>query len=120
MRTKIKNQVGSAPALALWALLAFDCNSVVANSEETFKVWGNCTMCKKTIEKALEIPGVANAEWDKETKMLTVSFDSTFTKLNLLQKAVANAGYDTEMYVAEESMYESLHECCQYQRKEQQ
>ena len=43
---------------------------------ETFKVYGNCGMCKKTIESALQDQkGMSSAEWNKETKMMTVAFN---------------------------------------------
>ena len=36
---------------------------------EKFKVYGNCSMCEKRIEKAaLAVDGVSKADWDKETK----------------------------------------------------
>lgn len=38
---------------------------------ETFKVWGNCGMCEKIIEKSLKVKGISSAEWNKDTKMIT-------------------------------------------------
>lgn len=54
----------------------FDSN-VSANNTKNFKVWGNCDMCKKTIENSLKVKGVALANWSPETQMIEVSFDST-------------------------------------------
>ena len=40
---------------------------------ETFKVLGNCDLCKARIEKAVKIEGVTNADWSTKTKLLTVT-----------------------------------------------
>ena len=34
-----------------------------------------------------------------------------------LQKAIADVGYDTENYRADDDVYNSLHYCCKYERK---
>ena len=34
----------------------------------TFKVWGNCEMCKETIEGSLKKEGITKAEWNVDTK----------------------------------------------------
>ena len=48
-----------------------------ADKTEKFEVKGNCGMCEKRIEKAaLSVDGVLAADWDKETKMIDVKFDS--------------------------------------------
>ncbi|MFN0031215.1 MAG: heavy-metal-associated domain-containing protein [Flavobacteriales bacterium] len=93
------------------------CNNGTLNTKSEFKVWGNCSMCKKTIENALDVNGVIEADWNKDTKMMKVSYDSTLIKLDALQQLIVQAGYDTEKYTAEQSTYNSLHECCQYERK---
>jgi len=84
---------------------------------ETFKVWGNCGMCKKTIEKSLKVKGVSSAKWNKDTKMITVVFDSKVINLATIHKKIARAGYDTEMETASDEVYNKLHGCCQYDRK---
>ena len=44
---------------------------------DTIKVWGNCGMCKATIEKSLKKKdGVLSKNWNKETKILVVTYDS--------------------------------------------
>ncbi len=35
---------------------------------ETIKVWGNCGMCEKKIEKAALKAGASTAEWSERTK----------------------------------------------------
>ncbi len=82
-----------------------------------FKVWGNCGMCKKTIEGAAKTSGATFAEWDTDSKMLTVKYAAAKTSDEKIQKGIANAGYDNEKYTAPEDVYNNLHECCKYDRK---
>lgn len=83
-----------------------------------FKVWGNCGMCKKTIEASLEgAPGIVSASWDKDTKLMSLAFDTTQTNVTNVQKLIASAGYDTELFTGDDEAYSGLHECCQYERK---
>lgn len=92
----------------------------VANgiSRSTFKVWGNCGMCKETIERSLAVEGVINAEWDSDTKNMSVEFDGSKITLDKIQELISGSGYDTPKYKAKDSTYSRLHECCKYQRKE--
>ena len=53
---------------------------------ETFKVWGNCDMCKARIEKAVKSEGATTADWNKNTKILTVTFDPSKTNVDALDK----------------------------------
>ncbi len=84
---------------------------------ETFKVWGNCGMCKATIEKAAKsVSGVKSADWNIKTDMLTVSFQEDKTTLDDIKKAIAASGYDSETHRATDEAYNNLHGCCQYER----
>ena len=87
------------------------------DQNETFKVYGACGMCKRRIEGALkEVEGLHKAEWDIETKMLTVSFDSKLITLDDIHKKVALVGHDTDKFRAEDDVYAKLHGCCKYER----
>lgn len=86
------------------------------SSQETIKVWGNCGMCKKTIETAAKTAGATSADWNDETKMMVVSFTSA-TSSDKIQQAIAAAGYDTDKFTADQKAYDNLHSCCQYDRK---
>ena len=46
---------------------------------ETVKIYGNCVMCEKTIEKAGTSKKLASVDWDKDTKMATLTFDAKKT-----------------------------------------
>ncbi len=83
----------------------------------TFKVWGNCDMCKETIEGSLKVDGVTKAEWDTESKIMTISYDAKKITLDQIQKNIADVGYDDEKYKGNDIAYKSLPECCQYDRK---
>lgn len=83
-------------------------------TEERFKVFGNCGMCKNRIEKSLRITEVQKASWDKKTKILTVSFKSDAITVDSLQKLVASVGHDTETFKAPDSLYHELPGCCLY------
>jgi len=82
-----------------------------------FKVWGNCEMCKETIEGSLKVDGISKADWNKDTKMISVSYDTTKISLEQIQKNIAVVGYDNEKYKADDKAYAGLPECCQYERK---
>lgn len=84
---------------------------------ETFKVWGNCDMCKTTIEKSLKsVDGMKSAKWNVKTKMITVKFEASKVSLETVKKTIAASGYDTEEFKASNEAYEKLHSCCQYDR----
>lgn len=83
---------------------------------ETFKVSGNCDMCKAKIEKAAKVDGVAKAEWNKTTKVMTVSFDASKIKSEDIHKKIAAVGYDTEKVKGDDAAYAKLHSCCKYRK----
>lgn len=85
----------------------------------TFKVYGNCGMCKRTIEGALEgVKGIKSATWDSAQKMITVTFNPKKIELNDIHKKIAAVGYDTDTVKAKDETYNGLHGCCQYDRPE--
>lgn len=94
-------------------------STVVANgiANSTFKVWGNCEMCKETIEGSLKVEGVTKADWSPETKMIAVSYDTIKITLDQIQKNIAIVGYDNEKYKGDDKAYNELPGCCQYDRK---
>jgi len=94
----------------------FSLQSMAQRSEE-IKVWGNCGMCKKTIEAAALKAGASKASWNEETKMLAVTYKAKKTGLQQIQESVAASGYDTQDVTAPDEVYNKLHGCCQYDRK---
>ncbi|MFT7085743.1 MAG: copper chaperone CopZ [Vicingaceae bacterium] len=115
-------------------LFAFSGSSLMANNSalsekvvlandstvEEFKVYGNCGMCKKTIEGSLkDEESIYSAVWNKETKMIEVNYNEDALSLDEIKKKIAEVGYDTEEYRATEETYKELPGCCQYERPEE-
>ena len=87
----------------------------LANVNISFGVRGNCGMCKKTIEKAVNaIDGVTKAVWDVDKKKIDVSFDDSKTDEMAIHHAIAASGYDTEKVSGDLNAYNNLPGCCQY------
>lgn len=83
---------------------------------ETVKIFGNCEMCKKTIEKAGNRKDVAMVNWNKDSKIATITYDTTATNQEEILKRIAVAGYDSEKNKASDAAYKALPGCCQYDR----
>jgi copper chaperone CopZ len=98
-------------------LMAITAISAAPEKKEKFIVAGNCGMCETRIEKAAkEVEGVTEADWNKETKMLEVTFSGDKADVKAVQKAVAAVGHDTEAFKAETAVYDKLPGCCKYER----
>ena len=98
-----------------------DANTTAAKIVNTFsfKVSGNCGMCKKRIEKAAKtVSGIESAIWDKESKVITVETSIGTIGKNDVSKAIAMVGHDTEFDKADQTAYDDLPDCCQYDRNQ--
>ena len=94
--------------------------AVVAKQQQSaqFQVWGNCGMCKKTIETAAKsVAGVETADWNVETHQFSVVFDPAKTSVDKVHQAIAATGYDTDAVRGDDAAYSKLHSCCQYERR---
>lgn len=100
------------------AFLSMACATVATaqTKTETFKVSGNCGMCKAKIEKAAKEAGAKTASWDADTKIITVSYKSSSTNTAKIQSKIAEVGYDNEGAKATTESYDKLHGCCKYDR----
>jgi copper chaperone CopZ len=83
---------------------------------ESFKVYGNCSLCKERIEKAVKEEGAITASWDTDTKILAVTYDPSKTSRDGLSRKLASVGHDTEKYKAPDEVYNKLPACCHYER----
>jgi hypothetical protein len=93
------------------------CATPIKNAKtETFKVAGNCDMCKENIETAAAKKGIAKAEWNVDSKLLTLTYNSKKTTAAEVLKRIAYAGYDNEQFLAPDDAYAKLAQCCQYDR----
>jgi periplasmic mercuric ion binding protein len=83
----------------------------------SFKVSGNCGMCKNTIETSLkDVKGVKSSDWNKDTKVIKVTYDPSQISEEQIHQKIADSGYDTEKKKGSDKSYNSLHKCCQYKR----
>ena len=103
-------------SIVLSVMLLFGTFSLFAqNVTKKFIVKGNCEMCEKRIETAAKaVDGVTLADWNKDTKMMEVTYDSTKTSEDAVQLAIANVGHDTPMHKASPEAYNDLPKCRQY------
>ncbi|HTE31789.1 MAG TPA: heavy-metal-associated domain-containing protein [Chryseolinea sp.] len=110
------------------AVIAFQSGNAQSGKEllnnrtktESIKVYGECGMCKKRIEKAaIAVKGVQSANWNEDSKYLTINYD-LFKKdvPDNVQQKVTEAGHDTGKYKADDAVYEGLPACCHYSRKQ--
>jgi copper chaperone CopZ len=92
-------------------------NAQIKNTKtEEVKIFGNCGMCESTIEKAGNQKKIAQVDWNKDTKMAVLTYDSAITNTNEILKRIALAGYDSNIFLAPDNVYSKLPECCQYDR----
>lgn len=84
-----------------------------------FRVYGNCGMCKNTIEGSLEnVEGMVSADWNKENDTIKVVFTPSIITLDQIKQKIADVGYDSDSHRADEATYNALPGCCQYARPE--
>lgn len=84
---------------------------------ETIKVYGNCGMCETTIEKAGTKSKLYKTDWNVDTKMASITYDSKKTTADAVLKSIALSGYDNTNYLAPDEAYNKLHGCCKYERE---
>ena len=104
-------------AAILFSIFSINTSTAQTAKSETIKVWGNCGMCKTTIEKAAKKGGAKSADWNEDSKELKVTYAVSKTSSAKIQGAIAKSGYDTQDFTAVKSAYDNLHGCCKYDRK---
>lgn len=111
------NIVSKISAATLLLFSSSSCNAQIKNAKtEIVKIYGNCEMCEKTIETAGNVKKVANVEWNKDSKLATITYDSIKTNQDEILKRIALAGYDSDKFLAPDDVYSKLAGCCQYER----
>lgn len=105
-------------SIILGSLLVFAGTEITAqtlkDSTVSFKVEGECVMCKKRIETAAQGKGVSSAKWSVDTKVLTLTINPSKTTSAKIQERIADAGHDTEAKKADDAAYKGLPDCCRY------
>lgn len=108
--------------ISLFSAIMFSASSGAAQDKKTIttKFWvaGVCGMCEQTIEKTMDTKGVITADYDLQSNMLTVTFNSKKITEDKLHKLLNDAGYDTEKSICTEEQYSRVHGCCQYRELE--
>lgn len=79
-----------------------------------FRVEGACEMCKERIEEAAKGKGVQKAEWNIDSKILTLQYFPTIANLNKIKDRIVEAGHDLLNKKAKNNVYNALPECCHY------
>ena len=91
-------------------------NQIDAQSSKTsakFIVQGNCEMCKTNIEKVTKaVKGVKKADWNVQSKVIKVTYDSLKTNLKEIHSAISEMGYKTDKIAATKKGYDALPFCC--------
>ena len=103
----------------IFSIAVTSCNATIKNAKtQTIKVSGNCDMCKERIEGVATKKGISSGIWNVDSKMLSLTFDSTKTNVDKILKEVAYAGHDNEKFLAPDDVYADLPGCCQYTREQ--
>lgn len=82
---------------------------------DTLKVEGICGMCEDRIEEACNLSkGVKISDWDKDSKMLVVTYNTKKTDLNEIAGELNKVGHDNEISKSTDKQYGKIHQCCRY------
>jgi outer membrane receptor for ferrienterochelin and colicins len=96
---------------ALIALLLIGCKPIEAI---TFTAKGCCPSCETSIFESLQIDAVKSAQWNQQHEKITLRYYPNEISADQLQLTVAMAGYDTDLFMAPDSVYLALPKCCHY------
>lgn len=99
--------------ISLLGLLFISIVAFAKNQTISFKVDGFCEDCKEKIETALDVPGISYAEWNIESKMLTVRYNDKKITEDKIHTIIADTGYSTDQKKANPTAQEKLDKCCQ-------
>ena len=91
-------------------------NTTHQDTTVTFKVYGVCSQCKHRIEEALQVKGVQAADWNIDTKMLTVTYNTDRISLEKINNKIVDVGHDTYYKKADDADYNALPKCCYYRQ----
>ena len=79
----------------------------------SFKVSGNCEMCKMRIEKAaLSVNGVKYANWSIPENQLRLIYNSNKVNIIEVHESVSNSGHDPSERRAPAEIYSELPRWC--------
>jgi outer membrane receptor for ferrienterochelin and colicins len=87
---------------------------VKTDSTVSFKVYGLCEQCKQRIEQAVKVKGVDSANWNIQSKILSLTYDTVIISLEKIKQRILVVGHDVENRKAKPEAYNSLPSCCRY------
>lgn len=105
--------------MATFFILAFASATTMAQkapkkAEVKIQVSGNCGMCEKRINNALDVPGVIFSSWDRVSKTATIAYKPRKISEQKLHELIAAVGHDTDKAKADTAVYKKLPGCCLY------
>lgn len=72
-----------------------------------------CSMCKKTITKALnKADGINKIHIDVDGKLAHINYDKNKIDIAKIENIISAAGYDANNVKADANAYENLDDCC--------
>lgn len=84
----------------------------------TFTVEGNCELCQERIEMAANaVNGVISSSWNSDSRKIHIEYEPKRTSIDVVQKAIAKAGHDTDKFKSSTDVYNNLPECCKYRNE---
>ncbi|MGZ5262375.1 MAG: TonB-dependent receptor, partial [Kaistella sp.] len=86
-------------------------------TKSTFKVKGECGMCKERIETTAKKSGATYANWNADSQQLVVEYDAAKITSEEILKKIADVGHDNEKFAAPNEVYSNLPGCCLYPRE---
>lgn len=97
----------------LFSLMLFSIVAIAKNITTEIKVEGQCGDCKERIETALDVKGISFAEWDVETKMLSIRYNDRKITEDEIHTIISELGYSTDKKEAKMDAQKNLPMCCQ-------
>ncbi|MCC6601167.1 MAG: heavy-metal-associated domain-containing protein [Crocinitomicaceae bacterium] len=102
----------------LLAVLFFSANTAFSQDKKTittsFWVGGVCEMCKARIERAVDVKGVRNANYDLEHHTLEITYVPSKISIEKIHVLLNEAGHDTSVSKSTDEKYDSINSCCHY------
>lgn len=104
-------------SLAVLAMLVVSCSvsKDTSGGKETARIQSNaeCGMCKKKIEGKLNYEkGIAFAELDVPSKVITVKYKNDVITIEQIRAIISELGYDADEVKANENAQNNLPACC--------
>lgn len=115
----MKNSIIVKGLMAILFILFFTVQATQAQkppkkAEAKIQVSGNCGMCEKRINNALDVPGVVFSSWDRVSKTATIAYKPRKITEQKLHELIAAVGHDTDKVKADTAVYKKLPGCCLY------